>query len=46
VAVATHTEGFTTFTGLIPAFAIHAVCLFLGMVFIGLGLRKKQAAAQ
>jgi hypothetical protein len=46
VAVATHTEGFTTLTGVIPALAIHAGCLFLGMVFLGLGQRRKQVAAQ
>jgi hypothetical protein len=45
VAVATHTEGFTTLTGVIPALAIHACCLFLGMVFVGLGQRAKKQVA-
>jgi hypothetical protein len=43
VAVATHTDGFSTLTELIPAFAIHAGVLFLGMVSISLGQRMKKA---
>jgi len=35
-------EGFTTFTGIIPALAFHAITMFLGIMFIGLGQRKKQ----
>jgi hypothetical protein len=46
VSVATHAEGYTTFTGIIPAIAFHVVSVFLGMVCIGLGQRKKRAAAQ
>jgi len=38
-------EGFTTLTELIPALAIHAVALLLGMVCIGLGQRVKKPAA-
>ncbi|MFC1954827.1 hypothetical protein ACFLVZ_03290 [Chloroflexota bacterium] len=44
VAVATHREGFTTLTELIPALAFHAGVLFAGMVCIGLGQRIKKSA--
>jgi hypothetical protein len=45
VAVATHTEGYTALSEMIGALAFHIVFMFLGMVFTGLGLRKKQAIA-
>jgi hypothetical protein len=45
VAVATQAEGYTALSEMIGALAFHAVFMFLGMVFMGLGLRKKQQAA-
>jgi hypothetical protein len=45
VAVATHTEGFETLREMIPALAFHAVAMFLGMVFIGLGQKKQNSTA-
>ena len=45
VAVAAHTEGFEALKDMIPALAGHAVAMFIGMVLIGLGLRKSDAVA-
>jgi hypothetical protein len=45
VAAATQMEGYETLTKFIPGFAGHAVAMFLGMVFIGLGQRLKKAEA-
>jgi hypothetical protein len=46
VAVATQNGSYPNFTSLIVPVIIHFACMFLGMVFIGLAQRKKQAAAQ
>jgi hypothetical protein len=45
VAVATHAEGYEALKDMIPALAGHAAAMFIGMVLIGLGLRKSTAAA-
>ena len=41
MAAATQMEGYETLTDFIPGLAGHAVAMFLGMVFIGLGQRLK-----
>ena len=45
MAVATNMEGYVTFTDYIPGLVIHAVAMFLGMVFFGLGQRVKRVTA-
>lgn len=45
MAGATQMEGYATLTDFIPGLAGHAVAMFLGMVFIGLGQRLKKQAA-
>ena len=44
-AVSIFEDGFATLTQMIPALIFHAVAMFLGMVFIGLGQRARQQAA-
>jgi len=38
-------EGYATLRETIPALAVHAAAMFLGVVFIGLGQRIKQPTA-
>ena len=40
--VATHAEGYSTMTGLIPGLAFHAVSLFAAVVFMGLGFKARK----
>jgi hypothetical protein len=39
-------EGYDTFADYIPGIAGHAVAMFLGMIFIGLGQRMKQPVTE
>ncbi|MDD5288381.1 MAG: hypothetical protein PHY28_04650 [Dehalococcoidales bacterium] len=45
MAVATHKEGFSTLTELIPALLFHIIVMFIGIVCIGLGQRVKKKIA-
>ncbi|MFC2014834.1 hypothetical protein ACFLUP_02450 [Chloroflexota bacterium] len=44
MAAATHVQGFTSLTEMIPALVFHVASLFTGMVIFRLGQRVKEPA--
>jgi hypothetical protein len=45
VAVANHNPDYATFSQVIPALAIHAVCDIIGVILIGAALRRGKTPA-